>query len=149
MDWQLSINDDDGSMTTHYPVPVLSRAMHPVHWTLGSFPIACFSLTLLTDIAYWQTANLMWLHFSEWLLLAGLVFGVLAILLRGVEYLARRITPPWLAVLGSVVVLVLAAINSFIHTADGWTAVVPWGLALSAVTVVAMIVTGWLGVRHV
>lgn len=139
-------------MTSHPPLPVAVVAAHPLHSTLHSFPIACFSLTVLTDIAYIQTSNLLWLHFSEWLLLAGLVFGVLALLARAVDYLVRRIRPSWLAVAGGVVVLVLAAINSFVHTADGWTAVVPYGLALSILTFLAMIVTAWLarpGVRYV
>ena len=99
-----------------------------------------------------QTSNLLWLHFSEWLLFAGLVFGVLALLGRAVDTLVRGIGPSWLAVLGGVVVLVLATINSFLHTADGWTAVVPYGLTLSVATVLAMIVTAWLarpGVRYV
>lgn len=139
-------------MTSYHPLPVADVAMHPVHATLQSFPIACFSLTVLTDIAYIQTSNLLWLHFSEWLLLAGLVFGVLALLVRALDCLIRRIRPSRLAVLGGIVVLVLATINSFVHTADGWTAVVPYGLTLSIVTVLAMIVTAWLarpGVRHV
>jgi uncharacterized membrane protein len=130
------------------PVPVLDA----FHATLRAFPIACFSLALLTDIAYTQTSELMWLHFSEWLLLAGLVAGAFALIAHGVEYLLRRVRPSWLAVLGAVVVMVLATINSLVHTNDGWTAVVPWGLTLSAVTVFAMIVTAWLaraGVRHV
>lgn len=136
----------------HHPLPAATPRPHPVHTTLGSFPISCFSLTVLTDLAYWQTSNLLWLHFSEWLLLAGLVFGVLALLARAVHYLFRRTRPSWLAVLGGIVVLVLAAINSFVHTADGWTAVVPYGLALSIVTVLAMVVTAWFarpGVRYV
>ena len=33
----------------------------------------CFALTVLTDIAYWQTVNLMWQNFSAWLLFAGLL----------------------------------------------------------------------------
>lgn len=126
--------------------------MHPVHSALISFPIACFSLTLLTDIAYYQTSNLLWLHFSEWLLFAGLVFGILALLARAVDLLVRRLRPPWLALFGAAIVLILAVVNSFVHTADGWTAVVPYGLVLSAVTVLAMVGTAWLarpGTRYV
>jgi uncharacterized membrane protein len=58
----------------------------------------------------------------------------------------------WPATIGGLVVLVLATLNSFIHTADGWTAVVPYGLTVSVLTVLAMLVTAWLGrpeVRHV
>jgi uncharacterized membrane protein len=132
-------------MANPYPLSATAVAVDSLHSTLRAFPIACFSLALLTDIAYIQTSNLLWLHFSEWLLLAGLVFGILAILVSALDFLVRRIRPPWLAVLGGIVVLVLAAINNFVHTADGWTAVVPYGLTLSALTVLAMIVTAWLG----
>ena len=51
------------------------------------FPIACFTLALLTDIAYWRTGNLMWQNFSAWLLLAGLVVGVLAALAGAIDLL--------------------------------------------------------------
>lgn len=138
-------------MTTIPPATVAVWDASPVQSALNAFPIACFTLALLTDIAYWQTANLLWLHFSEWLLLAGLLAGILAALAYGLDYLLRGMRPSWPAVLAGIGVLVLAALNSFIHTADGWTAVVPMGLALSAVTVLAMIATAFLahrGVRH-
>ena len=139
-------------MTSQYQSPAAALATHPVYTTLNAFPIVCFSLTLLTDLAFWQTSNLLWLHFSEWLLVAGLVFGVFVLLARAGDYLVRGMRHPWPAVLGGVAVLILAAINSLFHTADGRTAVVPFGLALSVATVLAMIITAWLGrpgVRHV
>ncbi len=117
----------------------------PIYRTLAAFPIAAFSLTMLSDIAYWRTSNLLWLHFSEWLLLAGLVFGVLAGLVLAIMAVAGRTRTSWAHGLGGVAVLVLAALNSFIHTADGWTAVVPYGLTVSILTVAAMLLTGWLG----
>jgi uncharacterized membrane protein len=124
-----------------------------VHATLRAFPVACFSLVVLTDLAYIRTSELMWLHFSEWLLFAGLVVGALALIVQGIDWLVRRTRPSWAAVLGALAVMVLATINSFVHTADGWTAVVPWGLTLSLVTVAGMVLTGWLGragsYRHV
>ncbi len=126
-----------------YP-PTTMVVMDSVHSALVSIPVACFSLTVFTDVIYWQTSNLLWLHFSEWLLLAGLVLGVLALIVRAVDYLVRGVRPSWLAVVGAVVVLVLATINSFVHTTDGWYAVVPGGLVLSVATVLAMIVTAWL-----
>jgi uncharacterized membrane protein len=111
----------------------------------ASFPVACFFLTVLTDIAYWQTSNLLWLHFSEWLLLAGLIFGCFAFVITVLVLAIWTEGPSWTALLGGIVVLLAAVLNSFIHTADGWTAVVPYGLAVSIVTVVAMLVTAWLG----
>ncbi len=113
-------------------------------WLASSFPVVCFTLALAADLAYWRTENLLWLHFSEWLLFAGLAVGVLALLLGGIGRLVNRSYPSWPTLGLGTAVLILAAINSFVHTADGWTAVVPWGLALSVATVVAMAITWWV-----
>lgn len=131
-------------MTYHEPILRRPWAMNMVHTALLSFPIACFSLTVITDLAYLKTLNLLWLHFSEWLLLAGLVFGLLAAVLILID-MVRGFRPGWPAFVSGVAVMLLAALNSFIHTEDGWTAVMPYGIAVSVVTVLAMIVTGWLG----
>nr|WP_240791671.1 DUF2231 domain-containing protein [Sulfitobacter indolifex] len=116
---------------------------------LISFPIVCFTLTLLTDFAYWQTGILMWQHFSSWLLLVGLVMGGLAAVVDSIDLIGsariRAISSVWVHAVGNVLVLALALVNSLIHAGDGWTAVVPWGLSLSAATVLVMLVTGWLG----
>jgi uncharacterized membrane protein len=134
--------------TRHYPSTVAVSG-HPIHAMLVPFPIASFSLALIADIAYWQTSNLFWKHGAEWLLLAGLVFGAFAALAGVVDVVSRRevrALPPILPhAIGNLAVLLLATINSFIHARDGWSGVVPWGLTLSAVTVLVMIVTAWLG----
>jgi uncharacterized membrane protein len=128
----------------------------PLHAALAQFPTVCFTLTLATDIAYWRTVNLMWLNFSSWLLFAGLVAGGLALAVAVVELLVRpgvRATrSAGRHAGGSFVILCVALLNSFVHAADGWTAVVPWGLALSALTVALILLTAWLGreeIRHV
>ncbi len=124
----------------------------PIHSVLVQFPVVCFTLTLLTDIAYWQTENLMWQNFSAWLLFAGLVFGGLAALAGIVDLFMHSIRShraTWTHAIGGVVVLALAVLNSLVHAGDGWTAIVPWGLTLSAVTVVVMIATAWIGRRLV
>ena len=41
--------------------------------------------------------------------------------------------------------LVLAIFNAFIHSRDAYTSVVPTGLILSALTVLILLVTGWMG----
>ena len=122
---------------------------HPIHATLAPFPIVCFTLALFADIAYWQTANLLWQRFAEWLLFAGLVFGALAAVAGAVDFAVRREVrgpgPAWPHALGSLFVLLLAFVNSFVHARDGWSGVVPAGLILSAVTVLVMMVSDWLG----
>src|SRR3546814_8846793 len=115
----------------HAPA-TLAISRHPIHATLAPFPIVCFTLTLLTDIAYWQTWNLMWQQFSECLLLSGLVFGVLAALDGAVDFLVRpEVRAPgeaWPHAVGGVIALVLAIVNNFVPAADGCTGVVTYGL---------------------
>ena len=139
-------------MANHPTLVDRIRVMDAIHYLLRSVPLTCFGLALATDIFYWQTSNLLWLHFSEWLLLVAVAFAGLAILAVLVDMLIRRVRPSWPAMLFGLVVFILGLINTFAHTADGWTAVVPFGLALSAATVLAMIVTAWFGAegaRHV
>ncbi|WP_343038945.1 DUF2231 domain-containing protein [Paracoccus aestuariivivens] len=110
---------------------------------LGSFPIACFSLTLAADIAYWQTENLMWLNFSAWLLAVGLLFASLAAIwwLLGL-LLGWWRARGWTVVLGALV-LIVAFLNNLVHAGDGWTAVVPLGISLSLLTVLLMSALGF------
>lgn len=112
------------------------------------FPFVCFTLALLTDLAFWRTAYLMWQNFSAWLLFAGLVFGGIGILAAIVDWLrpaTRPARPSAAQIVLFLIVLVLAVINSFIHAGDGWTAVVPNGLILSAVTFLFILITLWQG----
>ncbi len=125
-------------------------AGHPIHAAIVPFPIVCFTLALLTDLAYWNSGGvIMWQSFSAWLLFVGLVAGGLAAIAGAVDLLSRRAVrhhrPAWPHAIGNVIVLILAFFNSLVHAGDGWTGVVPWGLTLSAVTVAVMIVTVWLG----
>ncbi len=45
----------------------------------------------------------------------------------------------------NIVAMLLELINAFVHSRDGWTAVVPQGLILSGVTVLLLLVSAWLG----
>ena len=132
-----------------HPRATATIAGRPIHVMLVPFPIVCFVLALVTDVAYWQTSNLMWAEFSAWLLLAGITFGVVAAVFGAVDFLGsaevRGRGPAWPHALGNVVVLVLAFLNNLVHAHDGWTGVVPWGLTLSGLTVLGILVTGWLG----
>jgi uncharacterized membrane protein len=124
-------------------------AQHPLHPMLVPVPIVCFIGALLTDVMYFLTAEMMWADFSAWLLVVGVIIGVLAAIAGIVDLLnsraIRSLTPAWSHALGNVVVLVLAFFNALIHTRDAWTSVVPTGLILSIITVLILPVTGWLG----
>jgi uncharacterized membrane protein len=121
----------------------------PLFYILAAFPIACFSCALATDIVYAQTADMTWADFSAWLLAVGIGFGGLAAIVGLVILIANRRVPRqrpiWPIVIGSLLVLVLAFFNNLMHSRDAWTSVVPMGLALSAITVLVMLITSWLG----
>lgn len=121
----------------------------PLHPLLVTIPIGCFVGTLLTDIVYWRTAEMMWANFSAWLVTVGVVVGILAAISGLIDFLLgrkiREQPTAWLHMAGNVVALVLAFFNMLIHTRDAWTSVVPTGLILSALVVVILIFTGWLG----
>jgi uncharacterized membrane protein len=116
---------------------------------LVPFPAVCFTGALLTDIAYWQTDEVMWERFSIWLLSAGLVMAAFAVIAGIFDLLfSRRIfrqRPAWVHVLGSIVVIALSVLNAMVHSRDAYTAVVPQGLILSAIVVLLMIFTNWMG----
>lgn len=116
----------------------------PGQETLRSFAAAFFTLTLLTDWAYTQTMILMWKDFSSWLLFAGLVAGGLAVLLWLIGLAVYRRRPLWLVVFLNLVVLAVAFVNSLVHAGDGWTSIVPWGLGLSLLTCLLMLVSATL-----
>jgi len=136
-------------MAYEHPHSTVRIAKHPIHPMLVPFPIAFFVGTLLTDIAYWRTAEMMWADFSAWLVSAGVVLGFIAAIAGLIDFLSdrlvRRQTSAWLHAIGNLVVLTLATINMFMHTRDAWTSIVPWGLTLSAAVVVLLLFTTWMG----
>ncbi len=131
------------------PRSTASIAGHPIHPMLVPFPIACFVGTLITDIAYVKTLDLMWATFSVWLLTFGLVMAGLAAVAGLIDFLTspriRKLRPAWIHVVGNAVAVLLSLINAFVHSRDGYTAVVPTGITLSAIVVLILLVTGWMG----
>lgn len=135
-------------MTDTFRATAVPVVRHPLYALLAPVPVVCFTGALLTDITYSQSPDMQWANFSAWLLCVGMVFAVLAVLVAIIEHVrhrhVRRARSNLYAV-GVVVVLVLALINNFVHSRDAWTSVVPGGLTLSALTVIAMILTAFLG----
>jgi uncharacterized membrane protein len=126
--------------------PVAVAIRRPIHPALVPVPVACFVGALLTDIAYWRSANLMWANFSDWLLAAAMVTSVILAVAMLVDVVTRRIATNWSCpVFGAyMVAFVLGLFNAIVHSRDGWTSVVPTGLALSVATVLVLVVAGWL-----
>ena len=53
-------------------------AGHPIHPMVIPFPIACFVLALVSDLAFWKTSNDFWATASLWLLGIGLIMAAVA-----------------------------------------------------------------------
>lgn len=115
----------------------------PLHAFLMLIPATCLTAGLLTDIAYWATVNTTWADFSAWIVSAGAILAWLVAIAGLVELLMRPAMRHGGAMLAYVfaylVAMVLATFNMLIHSRDGWSSVVPWGLTLSALTVLAFL----------
>ncbi|MBA9032934.1 DUF2231 domain-containing protein [Rhizobium leguminosarum] len=125
-------------------------AAYPIQSLFVPFPFVCFTLALATDIAFWQSGNVMWQNFSAWLLFAGLMMGLLGIIAGLMDLMrprTRPLRPPFLSSLLYLIILALALANSLVHAGDGWTAVVPYGLALSAVIFLLCLVDAAVSAR--
>ena len=122
---------------------------HPIHPMLVPFPIAFFIGAFVTDIVYSRTAELQWQYFSIWLIVGGLIMGGLAAIAGITDYAGdrkvRALRPATPHMLLNIAVMALSLLNAFVHSRDGWTAVVPEGLILSGVVTVLLLVSAWLG----
>ena len=130
------------------PVRLISIVRHPVYSILLPVPVVCFTGVLLTDIAYLESGgNLIWLAFSSWLLLAGLIFGAMAALVLPIDFMHSpgvRRGAGWAHVLLFYAALLIELLSIFIHSRDGWTAVAGLGLTLSIVGGVLILIAAWL-----
>ncbi len=123
--------------------PIRKRRGRPTHRILVSFSAAYFAGALVTDIAYWQMPDVMWERFSIWLIAAGLIMAGLATIAFVIDIAGRRriARPAWPRVVGYALAVMLALINAFVHSRDGYTAVVPTGLMLSGLVVAVLLLT--------
>jgi uncharacterized membrane protein len=126
-----------------------SIARHPIHPILVPFPIAFLVGALVTDLAYWRTSDAFWAQASYWLVLAGALSTGFAAIFGLTDFLtirrARAHLDGWIHLIGNVIVLVLAIVSWLMRRADAAAAVLPWGLLISAVVSVLLLITGWYG----
>ena len=121
---------------------------HPLHPMFVTFPIAFFTGTLLSDIAFLWSGDPFWARASFWLVTAGLVGGVLAALAGVTDFLSipaiRDKIRSWGHFLAAIAVLSFASANMALRL-DDRLAIAPWGLFLSGVTMLMLAFAGYLG----
>jgi uncharacterized membrane protein len=118
----------------------------PLHRILVSFSAAYFAGALVTDLVYWQMPDVLWERFSIWLIVAGLFMAGLATVAYAIDLAAGRQIdrPAWPRAVGYALAVLLSLISAFVHSRDGYTAVVPTGLMLSALVIVVLLLTAWI-----
>ena len=122
---------------------------HPIHPMLVPFPIAFLVATLAVDIAFGSTHDPFWARAGFWLLAAGIVMAALAAVVGLIDFLAirrvRSLTVGWLHFLGNGLAVLLAIWNITLRWGDPAAGPTSLAIALSAIVVAILLVTGWLG----
>src|SRR4051794_3467969 len=130
------------------PARPIAIVRHPIYAMLLPVPVVCFIGALLTDLAYLGSGgNLVWLDFSSWLLLAGLVSGAIAAIVLLIDFVrspAMRAGAGWAHLLIFYAGLLVELLSIFVHERDGWTAVAGLGIVLSIIGAALILVAAWL-----
>jgi uncharacterized membrane protein len=124
----------------------MTQALTPLHRGVigagGILLIAAF----VTDCIYYRTALWQWANFSAWLITAGLIVTLVAVILLLIDFAtgrAGRLNPGNFILVGAAALLSL--VNAFVHSRDAWTSVVPQGIWLSAASALLLLIAGWRG----
>jgi uncharacterized membrane protein len=139
------MTSDNTSRNTPDPMD-LHFGRQPIHAIPGSFSAACFVGAFVTDLVYWQNADVMWETFSDWLLTAGMIMAAFAIIGFAIDLVRGKLirAVSWPRAVGYGLAVLLSLVNAFVHSRDGYTAVVPTGLTLSTLVVVVLLFTAWV-----
>lgn len=128
-------------------------AGHPLHPLIVTFPIAFLTATFGTDVVYWFTGDGFWARASFWLIIAGLVTGLLAAATGMSDFLkidrVRQHSAGWAHMVGNVAALGLSLINLLLRWNNQAGAILPTGLIISLLVAGLLGVTGWYGAELV
>jgi uncharacterized membrane protein len=128
-------------------------AKHPLHPLIVTFPIAFLTGAPAADIAYWFTKDPFWGRAAFWLLLAGLISGVVAALTGMADFLkierVRKRTAGWAHMVLNVASLGLTIVNVFLRWGNTEGAILPTGLTISVIVAALLGLSGWYGAELV
>lgn len=122
---------------------------HPIHAMSVAFPVALTFCTFGADALYWWTGDAFWARAAMWAVGAGFLFGMLAGFSGTAELLLvpgiRARAAAWTHFIIAVTLLSLLGANWGYRLTGYETAVLPYGILLSAVCVAVVGFTGWHG----
>ncbi|ACO77346.1 hypothetical protein AvCA_11160 [Azotobacter vinelandii CA] len=125
---------------------------HPLHPMMIHFPVAALVGLLASDLGYLLSGDPFWARASLWLSGIGAFGGWIASIagmidLFGVRRI-RRLVTGWCHALLAVMMLSLASLN-WLQRHLAVEHIFPWGLYLSALTALLIVLAAWLGGRLV
>jgi uncharacterized membrane protein len=135
-------------------------AMSAIFNVLDPIQYGFFVATLVFDVIYFNTAIILWVKGAAWLVTLGLLFAIVPQLINlAAVWFSKRVVRSRARVIDfwlNLVAILAAIVNAFVHSRDAY-AVMPDGVWLSVVTVLAMAIgkivlsgerTIFRGVRH-
>jgi len=122
------------------------RVPRPLHARVIGLGATLLIAAFATDLAYAKSLLFQWENFSIWLITGGLILAALAGLTLIIDVVSHRIPGiDWLRFSGFCAAALLSLLNAFVHSRDAYTAVVPQGLALSALVSAILVILGLRG----
>jgi uncharacterized membrane protein len=136
--------------------PTISRVKllgHPLHPALVHFPIAALAALVGTDLAYLVSGDFFWARAGLWLAGTGAVSGTIAGLIGLIDQLTvwriRRLVTVGIHAVLAMMLLSLAALNWLFRFEEPAANIWPWGLYMSLLSFVLIMMLGHLGARLV
>lgn len=122
---------------------------HPIHAMAVAFPVALTFCTFGADAFYWWTGDGFWARAALWASGTAFLFGLLAALTGTAELLLvpgiRVRAAAWTHATIAVMLLALLGANWGYRMNGYESAILPYGLLLSAFNVIVVGATGWHG----
>jgi uncharacterized membrane protein len=143
------IESDESNYRDTGVTSTVAIAGHPLHPAIVTMPIGLLVSVAATDIAYWLLGDLFWARASFWLIVGGLVTGLVAALTGFLDFIrigrVRKHTAGWAHMYANVTALVLTAINLGLRLGNPGESIVFTGLAISVIVATLLGISGWYG----
>lgn len=127
----------------------MSIAGHPIHPTLIHFPVAALLGLVATDGAFIYTGDDFWARAGFWLCTVGTWGGWLAGVVGLIDLVSvrsiRHLMTAWSHALLAVMMLSLSSFNWLLRWEDAAHLIMPWGLYMSIITAVFIMLASVLG----
>jgi uncharacterized membrane protein len=124
-------------------------AGYPLHPAIVTMPIGLLVGAFISDAVYWLAGDPFWARASFWLIVGGLISGIVAAITGMMDFLrigrVRKHSAGWAHMVSNVAALALTIINLVLRWGNVTGAVLPTGLILSLIVASLLGISGWYG----